>query len=117
MTRGDSILLRLGEIPEAGVSRNHRDDVLEAGVSCYRASYLAPDDPATDYSWALDRAGLDPVSTSIVVAAARDRRAPLYRLHGEIVGRGSDGEPLVRVERAERLSGDAWDIYLAELDA
>lgn len=83
--------VRFGDLPKGGKSRNHRDDVLENGVSCFHAEF-APDGAY--------RLLLTPVlEVSYLTVAARQA----YRLYGEVVGTGADGEPLLRVERAEKI--------------
>ena len=83
--------IRFGALPEDGKSRNHRDNTLEAGVSCFDAEI------ATDGSY---RLLLTPVlEVSYLTVAAR----PAYRLYGDRVGTGADGEPLLRVDRAIKL--------------
>lgn len=83
--------IRFGAPPAGGRSRNHRDNILEGGVSCFDAEIAA------DGSF---RLLLSPVSEVSYLAIA-DR--PAYRLYGERVGTGSDGEPVLRVDRAIKL--------------
>ena len=83
--------IRFGSLPEGGQSRNHRDNTLETGVSCFDAEISA------DGSF---RLLLTPVlEVSYLTVADR----PAYRLYGERVGTGADGEPLLRVDRAVKL--------------
>ena len=83
--------VRFGEIPECGRSRNHRDDTLELGVSCFDAEFAA------DGSF---RLLVTPV-LEVSYYSVCDRQA--YRLYGERIGTGADGEPLLRVEKAVAL--------------
>ena len=83
--------IRFGELPEGGRSKNFRDDVLESGVSCFDAEI------ATDGSY---RILLTP-ALQVTYLTVMDRDA--YRLYGERIGTGADGEPLLRVEKAERI--------------
>lgn len=83
--------IRFGSLPEGGKSRNHRDNTLEAGVSCFEAEIAA--------SGAF-RLLLTPVLEASYLTVA-DR--PAYRLYGERVGTGADGEPLLRVDKAVKL--------------
>lgn len=83
--------VRFGNLPEGGRSRNHRDDRLEAGVSCFDAEFS----PSGAY-----RLLLTPV-LEVSFFSVSDR--PAFRLYGERVGTGADGEPLLRVDRAVSL--------------
>ena len=83
--------IRFGGLPGGGKSHNHRDNTLEAGVSCFDAEI------ATDGSY---RLLLTPVlEVSYLTVADR----PAYRLYGDRVGTGADGEPLLRVDKAVKL--------------
>lgn len=83
--------IRFGAPPEGGRSRNHRDNILEAGVSCFDAEITA------DGSF---RLLLTPIlEVSYLTVADR----PAYRLYGERVGTGADGEPLLAVSDAVKL--------------
>lgn len=67
---------RHGKAPASGTSRNHRDQTGEAGVSVYEVV----------------NGEIQYVGWWFGIA-----ERPLYRGTGEIVGWGSDGEPLVRI--------------------
>lgn len=83
--------IRFGAPPESGHSRNHRDNILEAGVSCFDAEIAA------DGAF---RLLLTPVlEVSYLTVADR----PAYRLYGERIGTGADGEPLLAVSDAVKL--------------
>lgn len=83
--------VRFGGIPEGGKSKNYRDNTLECGVSCFEAEF------AKDGSYRLI---LTPeLEVSYLTVMWRDA----YRLYGECVGIGADGEPVLAVERAEVL--------------
>lgn len=83
--------IRFGAPPKDGRSRNHRGNTLEAGISCFDAEIAA------DGSY---RLSLTPVlEVSYLTVADR----PAYRLYGERVGTGADGEPLLRVDKAVKL--------------
>ncbi len=87
-TRG---YVRYGELPEDGRSRNYRDNVQENGVSCFEAEFAA------DGSY---RLLLNPVlEVSYLTVVTRQA----YRLYGEVVGTGADGEPLLKVEKTEKI--------------
>lgn len=87
-TRG---YVRFGELPEGGRSRNYRDDILENGVSCFDAEFS----DGGEY-----RLLLTPV-LEVSYLTVYDRQA--YRLYGDVVGTGADGEPLLRVDRLEKI--------------
>lgn len=83
--------IRFGSLPGDGKSRNHRDGTTEIGVSCFEAEIAA------DGAF---RLLLTPVlEVSYLTVAGR----PAYRLYGERVGTGADGEPLLRVDRAVKM--------------
>ena len=83
--------IRFGHVPKGGRSYNSRDNVYEEGVSVYPALFAASGEcrllttPASfgTYSTICDR--------------------PAYRVWGEVVGTGSDGEPLLRVSKAVEI--------------
>lgn len=86
--------VRLGDIPASGHSRNRATGNNEAGVSVFVA------DIAPDGRWR-------PVLTTnqqlgSYLSLLADNR-PAYRVYGEAVGTGGDGEPVMHVERIERL--------------
>jgi hypothetical protein len=77
--------LRFGRPPQGGRSRNHRDGLLEAGVSVYRGAIRA--DGQVRFLMADGALG-----TYGSFAASSD---PLYIVRGRELGVGSDGEPLL----------------------
>lgn len=83
--------VRFGELPEGGRSKNHRDDLFEAGVSCFHAEF------AKDGSY---RLLLNPILEVSYYSVSN--RTP-YRLYGDIVGTGADGEPLLHVTHYEEI--------------
>lgn len=86
---------RFGRVPRTGRSWNYRDNEPEPGVSCYRG-WLMPD----------GRVILDWSETDIVSARFVRAGRVLYRVYGEVVGTGADGEPCLKVRRAVRLPED-----------
>jgi hypothetical protein len=82
--------IRFGKCPKSGYSINHRDKTPEAGVSVFEAEFVGD-----EY-----RLILTPYLQVTYVSVA-DR--PAYRVYGEIVGTGADGEPLLRVRRSKRI--------------
>lgn len=80
---GDTIrFVRFGDLPRGGKSWNYRDQVPEVGVSVY---LLDENDEPVLVGWSFD----------IV-------KRPAYAGRGEILGWGSDGEPVVRVIEISR---------------
>ena len=77
--------VRYGKLPKGGRSINHADGSLEAGVSVYYGERL-PSGEAR----ALPRSNMELAGALSI----RDRQ--LYIVTGELVGTGSDGEPVLR---------------------
>lgn len=80
---GRRLYIRFGNIPRAGYSVNHRDNVSEAGVSVYAAWEMA------DGSYTIDMDGVDAAFLLFNPGRAA------YEMAGELVGVGADGEPLL----------------------
>ena len=86
--------VRLGDIPACGYSHNRATGQAESGVSVFAA------DITIDGRW---RPILDtPQQLGSYLSLLADDR-PAYRVYGNVVGVGGDGEPVMRVERVERL--------------
>ncbi len=83
--------VRYGALPECGKSKNYRDNTLELGVSCFDAEF------AKDGTY---RLLLTPV-LEVSYLTVMTRTA--YRLYGEQIGTGADGEPILNVTKAEVL--------------
>lgn len=83
--------VRFGAVPQNGKSKNFRDGTFEAGVSCFAADF------AKDGSYRLH---LNPV-LEISFLTVSDRQA--YRLYGDVVGTGADGEPLLKVTKSVKI--------------
>ena len=87
------IFVRYGDLPPDGRSKNYLTGGLEVGVSVYEA---------------LVRSGrtqiiLPKVETPGLVSLSGVNERPLYEVMGPVVGRGSDGEPLLSPCRVVRL--------------
>jgi hypothetical protein len=82
--------VRFGALPTNGRSRNHRDNMLEAGVSVYDAYQL-------DGTIYVDLSGADAISAAFIM-----QRADHYIVTGTLVGQGSDGEPVLTNATAVR---------------
>ena len=79
---GETIeFVRYGKPPASGVSRNHREDVAEEGVSVYELKSGQPDYVGFYFGSA---------------------QRPAYAGKGRIVGWGSDGEPLIEINTIRR---------------
>lgn len=86
--------LRFGDIPECGKSYNHRDQFFEQGVSVYNAMFYENGEYEIVYSNDIQLFGS-------VSYASR----PAYRVWGDVVGTGSDGEPLIGiVDKIKKIS-------------
>jgi hypothetical protein len=83
--------VRYGDIPATGRSLNHADGTAEAGVSVFRGQRLPSGEaraiPATNQQMG-----------SYLTLLGR----PLYIVEGDLVGVGSDGEPLLTHCRSHR---------------
>ncbi len=85
--------VRFGYPRRSGRSRYSLRWQSEAGVSCYPGVTREPGRFFVDTSGLIDESGL----AGLVLFCALDR--PAFFLDGEEVGVGTDGEPLLRVER------------------
>jgi len=81
--------VRYGDLPKGGRSVNHADGTAESGVSVYNGLYL----PTTGEAIAI------PTTNAEACGMLTISDRPLYIVDGEEVGRGSDGEPVVRNAR------------------
>lgn len=101
MRRGDAprkrFYLRYGDLPSGGRSVNHATGKKEAGVSVYAAKW----EPVSG-RWRLD--GNAELGAALFSAA---QGRPVYLVSGEEVGRGSDGEPVLK--KAKIVAGMAYD--------
>lgn len=87
------LYVRFGPPPEGGRSRNWRTGALEAGVSAYAAEY----DPAVGmvrFADDLDADGQEAAVWQILDYMRKGCAAYLLAAE-QVVGRGSDGEPLL----------------------
>lgn len=90
--------IRFGDIPADGYSMNELLGVPEKGVSCFNAEITANG----DYQFTQ----MTPVLCEDAMMFFEENDRPLYRLYGEFLGHGWDGEPLLKVSKAERISGN-----------
>ena len=93
---GEPGYFRFGKPPRSGRSWNYRDNAPEPGVACY-SGWTLPNGGVV-----LDWRNVDVVSARMIWATGR----PLYRIDGEVVDAGSDGEPCLDVRRSVRLPDD-----------
>ena len=82
--------IRFGKCPKNGISINHRDNTPEDGVSVFEAEFV-------DKEYRLLLTDFLQVTYVSVV----DR--PAYRIYGNVVGVGADGEPVIKVTKAVKL--------------
>lgn len=82
--------IRFGKCPKGGRSVNHRDNTLESGVSVFEAEFIGK-----DYRVLVDSV------LEVSYLSAKDR--PAYRIYGEVVGTGADGEPVLKVSKTIKL--------------
>jgi len=78
--------LRFGDLPKNGKSRNHLTGVTEQGVSVYECVLM-------NGKYKLIMPDLT-YSACVSLSGVLDR--PCYLVSGALIGRGSDGEPLLR---------------------
>lgn len=82
----EEVFLRYGDIPKGGKSRNFITGELENGVSVYKA----------EWNPALERYILaDATHSATALDLISQGKTPRF-VSGEVIGRGSDGEPLLR---------------------
>lgn len=93
-TEAERGYIRLGDVPACVYSRNRATGQAEAGVSVFDAE-IAPGGRWRPILSTPQQLG------SYLSLLADDR--PVYRVYGDVVGRGGDGEPVMRVKRIERL--------------
>lgn len=79
------IFVRFGELPDSGRSKNYLTGELELGVSCYMALCKG----------SLVRVILPSVNTKGLVSLSGVNNRPAYEVVGDVIGVGSDGEPLL----------------------
>lgn len=82
--------IRFGKCPQDGRSINHRDNTQEAGVSVFEAEFVGK-----DYRLLVNNV------LEVTYVSVMDR--PAYRIYGEAVGTGADGEPVLRVTKSVKL--------------
>lgn len=82
-----SAYIRFGEIPFGERLYNYSDEQYEYGVSVYNG-YV------TDDNYAIPQVDFDPSHT--VWPGAVYRNEPVYEVTGEVIGFGSDHEPLLK---------------------
>lgn len=86
------ILVRYGDLPPNCRSKNYLTETLEDGVSAYEAIVRGD----------LIQIILPSVESSGLVSLSGINDRPLYEVAGVLVGRGSDGEPLLNPCRIVR---------------
>ena len=106
MKRGTAIYVRFGAMPKDGKSYNYRDNITEDGVSVFRA-VLSEDKSQV---W-INIHSQHALGTYLTVC---DRQ--LYRVYGNVIGEGSDGEPCIKVTRAIKIKDAEIEVYSASVD-
>lgn len=89
--------LRFGEPPENGISKNYRDGVQEAGVSCFK---LSGKEIIIKTPWEIGTLG-----------TISDRK--IYIMQGEEIGSGSDGESIIKISSFKKAGTN--QVFFAEL--
>lgn len=84
--------IRFGDLPESGYSTNYRDNTQETGISVFNAEFTADGSYRVLLSTQYEHASL---------LHFTDR--PAYRIYGEVIGTGADGEPVLKVSKAVKL--------------
>lgn len=106
MKRGTAIYVRFGAMPKDGKSYNYRDNITEDGVSVFKA-VLSEDKTQV---W-INIHSQHALGTYLTVC---DRQ--LYRVYGNVIGEGSDGEPCLKVTRAIKIMDAKIEVYSASVD-
>lgn len=96
--KGENGFIRFGDVPKSGKSYNHRDNFFEEGVSAYHAIFFSDGSYKVLYHNPFEMFGAHLYSNR-----------PAYRLYGEEIGTGSDGEPVLNVNRAVKLNDEKED--------
>ncbi len=108
------LYVRFGDLPEGGVSTTGKREALREGD--YFAAFFASDDFEEGVSCFRARKAEDgfyecDLSPSlwlrVMFSLVRREGRPAFELFGEEVGTGQDGEPVLRVERAEPIPKNA----------
>lgn len=86
--------VRFGDLPESGYSLNGADGTYELGVSVFHAEFVG------EAFRILPKTPQAECTMFSVIAGNR----PVYRVWGEEVGIGSDGEPVLRVDKKVLLT-------------
>ena len=84
--------IRFGAIPKSGKSINYATGNTESGVSVFSADFL----PDGEYR-------LTGLNANQLWSASSIRNRKVYRVWGDVVGSGSDGEPVVTVKKHKAI--------------
>lgn len=84
--------VRFGKIPKGGKSYNYRDNFYEQGVSVFNAMFSADGDYI-----------IKPQNGVQLFGMYEYKNRPAYRVFGKEIGVGSDGEPVLEVQRAIKI--------------
>lgn len=80
----DETYIRFGQVPDNERSYNFREEILEDGVSCFSAVKVD------------DKYVVDIVGGMFTYLGYMDNGKTVYELSGKKIGKGGDGEPLLR---------------------
>ena len=89
---GENGYIRYGDCPKSGHSVNHATDEPENGVSVYGAIFFE-----NGYQVST------PHYSTGTFLSVRAQNRKIYRVWGNVVGHGSDGEPILKVTKTERI--------------
>lgn len=87
--------IRYGDIPTSGYSKNAATGTTESGVSVFRAEFSS----SGEYRPLLS----SNQQVGSLLSLIADGR-PVYRVWGEVVGTGGDGEPTIKIDRIELIT-------------
>lgn len=93
---GRIAFIRFGAPPVGGRSRNSGQSFNEDGVSVYEV-----------INHGGNKYEMRPDVTSVLGFAGNVQSRPVYLVEGDVVGRGSDGEPVINVGKSRPLRGGA----------
>ena len=90
---GEHGYIRYGSCPKSGYSINHATGEPEKGVSVYEAVFFG-----NGYQVSC------PHYSTGTFESVRAQGRPVYRIWGDVVGHGSDGEPVLKVQKTKKIS-------------
>lgn len=82
----DNAYIRFNDLPHSGYSTNYATRKKESGISCYEARW-----DLVSGAYKRNGDGLDGAAIYYIMS-----ESPVYLVTGEEIGKGSDGEPLLK---------------------